>query len=60
MTVKNWVYDNFLTAVSIVVIPRVEMAVRSITKSSRRGPNSVVQNPDQRDFTGITEKTPLV
>ena len=32
---------------------------RSITESSGRGPNSVVQNADQRDFTGITENTPL-
>ena len=42
-----------------VVIPRVEMAVRSVTGSSGSGPNSIVQNPDRRDFTGNTEKTPL-
>ena len=43
-----------------VVIPRVEMAVRSITVSSGRGPSNVVQNPDRRDFTGHTENTPLM
>ena len=42
-----------------VVIPRVEMAVRSITGSSGSGPNSIVQNPDRRYFKGNTENTPL-
>ena len=41
------------------VIPRVEMAVRSITGSSRNGPKSIVQNSDWKDFTGNTENTPL-
>ena len=36
------------------------MAVRSITGSSRQGPNSMVQNPDRRDFTGNTENTLLM
>ena len=35
------------------------MAVRSITVSSGKGPNSIVHNPDRRDFTGNTEITPL-
>ena len=39
--------------------PRVEMAVRLITSSSGNGPNSIVQNLDQRDFTGSTENIPL-
>ena len=34
------------------------MALRSITESSGRGPNSVVQNPDQRDFSSNMENTP--
>ena len=33
------------------------MAVRSIIESSRWGPSSVVQNPDQKDFTFNTENT---
>ena len=36
------------------------MAVRSIIESSGRGPNSMVQNPDQRDFSGNTDNTPLM
>ena len=42
-----------------VVTPRIEKAVRSITGSSGRGPNSVAQNPDQRGFSGNMEETPL-
>ena len=40
------VHDAILTATGNVVIPRVEMAVRSITESSGPGPNSVVRSPD--------------
>ena len=35
------------------------MAVRSIRGSSGNGPNSVVQNPDRRDFPENTENIPL-
>ena len=52
-------HDVILTAMSHEVIPRVEMAVRLITGPSGNGPNSIVQNPDRRDFTGNTENTPL-
>ena len=60
MTVGNRMHDAILSAMDIIVIPRVEMAVRSITGSSVQGPSSVVQNPDRRDFTGNTENTPLM
>ena len=43
-----------------VVIPRIEMAVRSLARSSVRGPNSMVQNPDQGSFSGKTENNPLM
>ena len=42
-----------------VVIPRVDNAVRSITGLTGIGHNSIVQNPDRRNFTGNTENTPL-
>ena len=58
--VKNRLVDAFLTAMYNVVILRVEMAVRLITGSSRHVPNSVVQNLEQRDFSGIMEDTPLM
>ena len=60
MDVQNRVHSAILTAMDNVVIPRVEMAVRSITESSGREPSSMVQNPDQRDFSGNTENTPLM
>ena len=42
--VENWVHDGILTTMDNVVIPRVEMAVRSITGPSVHRPNNVVQN----------------
>ena len=45
--VKNRVRDAFPTAVDSVVIPRVEMAFRSIIRSSGHGPHNVVQNLDR-------------
>ena len=60
MTVENRMHDEILTAMNNVIIPRVEIVVRPITESSGRGPSSVVQNPDQTDFTGITENPPLI
>ena len=62
MTVENWMHDAILTAMDNMVIPRVKMAVRSITESSRRGPNSVVQNPNHWVSLGIlkTLRTPLM
>ena len=38
-TVENGMHDANLTAMDNVVFPRVEMAVRSITFSSRHGSN---------------------
>ena len=52
--------DAILTAMDNVVIPQVEMAVRSITVSSGRGPSNVVQSIDRMDFTGNTENTALM
>ena len=60
MTVENRRHDAILTAMDKVVIPRFEMAVRSITGSSGHRPNSVDQNPGRRDFTGNTENIPLM
>ena len=53
-------HDTILAAKDNVVIPRVHMAVRSITESSERDPCSMVRNSDQREFTGNTENTPLM
>ena len=58
--VENRIYDAILTAMDNVKTATVEMAVRSITELSGRGPNSVVQNPDQSDFSGNMEIILLV
>ena len=51
MAVGNRTQDAFLRAMDKLVIPRIELAVRSITGSSGHGTYSVVQNPDRREFT---------
>ena len=60
MTVENRMHDAILTAIDNVVIPRVGMAVKSITGSTGHGTNSKVQNPDRRDFIGHIKNTPLM
>ena len=52
--------DAILTTMDNVVIPRVELAVRSLTESLGRGLSSVVRNPHQRVFSGNTGNTPLM
>ena len=59
-TIKSCMDDAILTAIDNVVIPRVKIAVRSITGSSRHGPNNTIQNPERRNFTGIRENTLLM
>ena len=58
MTAKNHIQDPVLLAMHMVAIPWDEMALSLITGSSGHGPNSVVQNPDRRDFSGNTDNTP--
>ena len=58
--VQNRMHDAILTAMDKVVLPGVEMAVRSFTGSSGHGPNNGVQNPDRRDFLGNANNTPLM
>ena len=43
-----------------MVVPRVEIAMTSITSSPGHRPYSVVQNLDRRDFLGNTDSTPLM
>ena len=58
--VENGVHDAVLAAMDNLEIPKNQMAVRSITNSSGRGPNSMVRNLDYRDFSGITENTAAI
>ena len=60
MTVKNRMHDAILTAIDNVVIPRAEIAAKSITGSTGHGTNSEVQNPDRRGFLGNIRNTPLI
>ena len=50
----------FWQRLNSVVVPRIEMAVRSITESSGPRPSSLVQNPDRRYFPENTENTPVM
>ena len=59
IVVENSLHDAILTAMNSVVIPRVDMAARSVTCSSRNGPYSLVQNLDRRDFMANIENTPV-
>ena len=58
--VENRVHDAILTAIDSVVIPRVEMAVGSITRYSGHVPSSVHGYPVQRNFSWNMEDTPLL
>ena len=57
--VKTWVHDAILAATDNVVITEIEMALKSTARLYGHGPNSVVQNPDRRDFSGNMEFTPF-
>ena len=56
MAVKKRVHGGILTAMNHVVLPRVEMSLRSITDSPGRGSYRMAQNSDQRDFSGNTSR----
>ena len=60
MTVEKCMHDAILTAIGKVVIPRIEMAMKSITGSTVHWTNSEVQNPDRKDFLGNIRNTPLM
>ena len=45
--VENCMHNAVLTAKNDVIFPRVEMAVRLISGSSKDEPNSIVQKPDR-------------
>ena len=60
MTIESRMHDAILTAIDIVIFPRSEMAVKSITGSKGHGTNSEVRNLDRRDFLGNVSNTPLM
>ena len=53
--VETRVQDAVLTALENLVIPRVELAMKSVNASSGRRVDSVVLDCDQRDFSGNIE-----
>ena len=53
-SVQTRVQDAILTATESLVIPRVEVAMRSVNASSGDA-NSVVPDPEQKDVLGIIE-----
>ena len=54
VAVENHMHDATLTAMNDVFIPRVQMAVGSVTGSSVNGSNSIIQYLDQKDFARKT------
>ena len=55
ITVETRVQDAVLTAIQNLVIPRVELAMKSADASSGRSIGGNVLEPDQRDFSGNIE-----
>ena len=53
--VENRVQDEVLTVIEILVIPRVELAMKSANVSSGRSVDGNVLELDQRDFLGYIE-----
>ena len=58
-TVETRVQGAVLTAIENLVIPRIELAMKSVNASTERVEVSVVLNPDQRDFSGNIESLQL-
>ena len=54
-TVETKVQDAVLTAIESLVIPRVELTMKSANASSGRSPDGNLLEPDQMDFSGNVE-----
>ena len=52
--VETSVYEAILSAMDNLVISRMELAMRSVGISSACNPSSAVCDPDEKDFSGIT------
>ena len=49
-TVKTRVHEVILSALEILFVPRMELAMRSVGVFSAHNPSSVVLDPNKRDF----------
>ena len=54
-TVETRVHDAILSAMEGLVLPRVELAMKSVNESSGLDSESVVLDPDLRNFSGNIE-----
>ena len=54
-SVETRVQDAVLIAIEVLVIPRVELAVKSANMSSERSVDGNVLEPDQKDFPDNNE-----
>ena len=62
-TLKSWIHEKFCLRWVILVVPKIELAMRSVGVFSTYNPSGVVLDPDQRNFSGDTNSlqlTPLV
>ena len=53
--VENRVHDATLIALECLIIPRMKLAMKSVTASAGRYPRRVLLKPKLRDFPGNTE-----
>ena len=58
-TVETRVQDVRLTAIDNLLIPRLEVAMKSVNASSRQDIHSVAPDQDQKDFSGDVEDRQL-
>ena len=52
-TVEDRIQNAILTAIEIIVAPKIELAIRSINASSGRDANSLSANSERRERVGI-------
>ena len=55
-SVATSVQEVVLTSIENLVIPSVELAMKSVNASSGHGLDSVVPDPERRDFSGNIEE----
>ena len=59
-TVETSMHDPVLTAIENLVVPTVELSIKSVNTSSARSLDVVVLEPDERNFSGIVEGLQLI
>ena len=53
-TIEDRIQNAILTAIHIIITPKIELAVRSINDSSGQDGASVMTNPERGECMGVT------